>query len=424
MTARWRPFADVCADPALRAFGAALALINVLTAVFWLTVQPIASILDRGTEPICWPFFEACGQFRALDAGTITALVTALAMSAVLNALLFISRRTCRAGCAGLVLVTGLKVLLLLQDYRLVLNQHYMAVAVTAAFLVVPARRRVLQYLIVSFYVWAGALKVNADWLSGGALGGNRPFGMPESWLPYACAYVVALELVVVWGLFSTRAVFFWAALVQLFVFHVSSFWVVGFFYPILMFLILSIFVFDRFIPPPGRVAPPPSVRSFWSGREHPALYAFIVGFSTLQLLPRALSSDAAMTGEGRIFALNMFDAPIECRATITRHRPGYDDAVRALRVPYLQPRIGCDPVVYLEAARNACRAVAHEPSIDMDLRLRAWRAGHPPGPTIDLVDLRSFCRSDVRYVLFQHNAWIRDPKEVVGSSARAGSPR
>lgn len=92
-------FDDVRQDPALRWFGAALALINALTAAFWLTVQPIARILDRGTEPICWPFLDQCARFRIWDESTVTGIVVAMGVAALLNAAVFALRRFCGHGC-------------------------------------------------------------------------------------------------------------------------------------------------------------------------------------------------------------------------------------------------------------------------------------------------------------------------------------
>jgi hypothetical protein len=101
------------------------------------------------------------------------------------------------------------------------------------------------------FYFWAGTLKVNWEWISGAAL--YRPLWFfTGRGVIVACAYVVLMELFVSWGLLARRSWIFWSAVAQLALFHVMSWAVVDFFYPILMFLLLSIVVLDRLYPVKG----------------------------------------------------------------------------------------------------------------------------------------------------------------------------
>jgi hypothetical protein len=385
--------AEIEADRAIRLYGACVALLNGITAVFWLTSYKIDAILDPETSPICWPLLEGCYRWRVLPAGAIALVTIFLGIAAVVNARLFIE--THRAGLAYLVLAvtTGIKLAILLQDYRLAANQHYMALWIAAAYLFVPNRRASIPLMIVLFYVWAGLLKLGGDWLSGAALLGRRPFDMPAAWVPAACLYVVVLELGQTWALLSRRAILFWLVFAQLVLFHISSFWVVGYFYPILMFLILGLLPLMRFIEPPE------GTRSRHWG------HAVAIVFCLLQLSPRLLSSDPAITGEGRLLALNMFDAPIRCVATLTPHT-GEPPANSLLRVPYLQPRLACDPIVYLEAAKATCRDRPGD--LDFDLTLRSKRSSRPDFSTV--ISLQRVCSISPRYSLLRHNWWIIDP--------------
>ena len=74
---------------------------------------------------------------------------------AVAALLLFTRRWTTPAAYLALLILELVKILIIVQDYRLRLNQHYMAFFVALAFLLFPAKRRVVQYLIVLFYFWA-----------------------------------------------------------------------------------------------------------------------------------------------------------------------------------------------------------------------------------------------------------------------------
>ena len=74
---------------------------------------------------------------------------------AVATLLLFTRRWTTPAAYLALLILELVKILVIVQDYRLRLNQHYMAFFVALAFLLFPAKRRVVQYLIALFYLWA-----------------------------------------------------------------------------------------------------------------------------------------------------------------------------------------------------------------------------------------------------------------------------
>src|SRR5262245_34888964 len=104
-------------------------------------------------------------------------------------------------------------------------NYHYMPFVIAAVYLVWPSPERVLAYVLVAFYVSAGVLKVNPEWLSGAAM-------IDKTWLTghmleYGCAYVVVLELVLVFGLLSRRPWLRHVTLAQLVLFHAYSWHVV-----------------------------------------------------------------------------------------------------------------------------------------------------------------------------------------------------
>jgi hypothetical protein len=385
--------AEIAADPALRLYGAALAATHVLGFLYWRFHHRISVALDPRTDPICWPFFEDCWRWRLLDPGTVDAVLWVYVAAAVACMALFPWRRLDGIAWVVLLALTVAKLLLLVQDYRLRLNQHYMALWVLAVFLFVPGKRRALTWLVVAFYVWAGTLKLGPDWLSGAGLRGGRPLFVPEEYLPLACAYVVVLELLIVFGLLSRRAWLFWPALGQVVLFHVASWPIVLFFYPTLMLAILTIFPLTRVFPAPAETTPA------W-----PA-WAVVVTFSLLQLPPLFMPGDAAVTGEGRLFALHMYDAPVVCQGSATLH-----DAAGATRTMELQPflptRLYCDPIVYLGMANALCRRRAELGDVrDLDLLLRSRRAGEKELRTI--VSVERFCRAQPTYDLWRHNGWI-----------------
>lgn len=391
-------------DPALRLYAAALSLGNAVTGLFWLTSQPLATWLRVGAPATCWPFFPQCEATRVLSPGIITAVLVAFVIVSLVTAFGFWDGRNARRWVWILICLSVFKLVVVLQDYRLIMNQHYMLTCMTAAFLWCRDRRRVVMGLVILFYLAAGLLKVaSPDWYSGAGLYGRRPLGLNPEWIPAACAYVVMLELVVVWGLLSRSSRWFWSTIAQLYLFHVASFWVVGFFYPLLMFLLLSGLIFFRVVRPP--LANRGSRRS-WQFAAPFTLGAFII----LQLVPRLIPGDEAVTGEGRMFALSMFDAPVRCQSTFTEFSAGSSRVTRGIPVPQFQPRVACDPYVYYAAATAMCRRnETNREFDDLNIRLDTRRSGTAEFST--LVDIEGFCSRGLTYSMWRHNAWISLPK-------------
>ena len=394
-------------DPALRLYGAFIAATHVLSFLHWKLVHPAAVFLSSEVTPVCWPFFDECHRWRVLDRAGADAVVWSYGAAALVVTAAFARRPWLRGAYWGLVALTLFKALIVFADYRLRLNQHYMALWVTAVWAFVPHKRLALQALLVTFYVWAGILKLNVEWLSGEALLGQAPLFVPESLLVPACWYVVVLELLLVFGLFSRRPWIFWGTLAQLVAFHVASWPVVNFFYPTLMFALLAIFPLGRLVAEPAAPA-----RKSKRGRRRadpmPARRtAFRVAgaFSALQLVPYAFPGDSALTGQGRMFALHMFDAKVVCRAVATLHST--DGGARPMALTARLPaRIVCDPLVYFHFARGICRERAGRAGFEnLDLLLVSKR-GRDETPT-KVIDVKSFCSSDLSYDVWRANPWI-----------------
>jgi hypothetical protein len=132
--------------------------------------------------------------------------------------------------------------------------------------------------------------------------------------------------------------------------------------------------------------------------------------FSALQLTPHLFPGDRTLTGEGRLFALHMFDARVTCEAWADVRLA--DGGVRreSLR-QHGEARTGCDPIVIHGFARNLCRArdAGRVEFVDLDVHLRSRRASEAElRPVIALAD---FCAKRPRYRPFGHNDWIQAPE-------------
>jgi hypothetical protein len=180
------------------------------------------------------------------------------------------------------------------------------------------------------------------------------------------------------------------------------SYRITGFYYPTLMVALLSIFPLSRTT---GDAADHPNLATLWTGREPLPTYAFLTGFSILQLVPHMFPGDPAITGQGRLFALHMFDARVVCEAHVTLH--GGQGGSRRLRVAARAPtRIRCDPIVYLSVVRALCRQGAtHGRWRDLDLSLRSRRTSETALRPV--VELDGFCQRSISYNVWRPNPWI-----------------
>lgn len=402
---------EITRDPALKLYGSALAFLHVLAFLNWKTIHPLSTILDLSQGPrVCWPFFENCGEWQWMTPQIVESILRAYLVFAIATVALFFRAKKVNTAWWALLLLNIVESFILFQDYRLRLNQHYMTFWVTFAFLFLPYKRRVLMYLIASFYFWAGTLKFTPDWISGAGLYGKKPLGVPESLVPASCIYVILLELVVVFGLLVRNRWIFWFAFTQFVLFHLASWTVVGFFYPTLMLTILLIFPLSRyFAADTGQkdgISETPSIKKLFLFQEKASVYIAIGMFAVLQSLPYAFPGNQTFTGEGRLFALHMFDAPLECRAWVTIHFEDGTKQEHALRTRELSQRIKCDPNVYFSLGKSLCRRIASHPdATSMDLHLETRRASEKE--FISVIEQVDFCGSDLHYDLWRPNAWI-----------------
>ena len=405
-----RQIAEIRSDRVLRYYGAAMAALHILTVCYWIDQRTVGFLHSRA-EPICWPLLPACERLRLLDPAQLSWVLVAYLLGAIAVGLLFLSAVQTESAYWGLLALNVLKAGIMLLDFRLRMNQHYMAFAVSAAFLFVPGKRSAIRALVVLFYFWAGTLKLNWEWVSGAGL--YRPIWLfSGSGIIAACLYVIALELGVCWGLLARRAWIFWPALGQFVVFHVFSWPVVGFFYPLLMFAILAIYPLSRLMTAARTAATAPDaaepslLENLLRGRERWGTYATLAVFSLLQLTPYAFPGDRSLTGEGRLYALHMFDARPVCEG-YAELRPAAGGRVRMnLKLP-LDTRIACDPVVFYNRARNLCRRPETAPVAFRDLDLYLWARRATDTTLRPLIALEGFCARGVSYHPFRHNGWI-----------------
>jgi hypothetical protein len=393
---------DGFSDPATRWYGVALSACHALTGVAWFTYKHVASLVT-GEDCVCWPFLPACAGARALlTPASATGLVVAYGALGVAAAALFAAARV-RAAVLVFVTAAVLGTSLYALDYRLRMNQTYMLSWCVAAFLFAPRKAEVLQVAVALFYVWAGALKLNREWVSGAALY-EQPLLVPRVLTSEACIYVLVLELGLVWALFATSRRWRWAVYGQLVLFHAVSWKVVGYFYPLLMLAVTSIYPLVWWLEHErtltwARLRAEPSLRA--------PVGSMAAVFSLFQLVPHFFAGDTAVTGEGRLFAIHMFDARVECEGGAVLRTAAGPVARATLIADGSDVRTRCDPIVIAAQANRLCRLVADRPvPTTVDVAIDAKRS--TDGAMRPLVRVPDFCHQGIEYSPWHHNAWIQ----------------
>lgn len=366
----------------LHFYGAALGFTHILSWIFWSGGKTIAKHLSDPIE-ICWQFFSSCHEYRLLIAHVFPLLNVLFILSAIMATLLWFNPKWVAYAYYALCLASVFKLLFYLVDYREMGNYHYMPQWVILVFLFFRNKTEAIRYLIVAFYIWAGFLKFNEEWLSGAAM-----FGHPilsGVYLIIGCFLVIVLECVASLFLLSPNKILLYFTLFLFLVFHLFSWHIVGFFYPMIMFSLLSIFVLCQ--------NSPVNYLDFFKGRAALSIYLVLVLFSLAQLPPLFAKTDSALTGESRLTSLNMFDAKIDCAAHIllkqnNRDNPKWMDINRP--VVEMGPRIRCEPWVYIVYAQSLCRIQKKDPDFEnIDVYLVGRRSSaHNYQKLLDLKDV------------------------------------
>ena len=354
-----------------------LGVVHVLTGFAWLTYKNVTSLL-AGDDVVCWPIVP-CEDLRShLSRTTVRVLVAIYIALGASTAISFALRRT-KSAIVTFIGACVLGTFVYALDYRLRFNQTYMLSWICLAFLFAKKKVETISALIGAFYFAAGLLKLTPDWLSGRALYA-KPLFVPEALVPAACIYVVVLELVFVWGLFSRRPMVRRVVLAQLALFHLVSWPVVGWFYPLEMLGLLSIFVL-------GEPLPHRSLRH---------ALPFLVPFALAQLVPALFKGDAALTGEGRMFALHMFDAKVSCSGGAV-----IGDRTIPLVAEGRDVRSQCDPIILLAHAKRLCRGTNARIDVAVDAKKASDASMRP------LVRIEDLCPSPPSYSVLHENPWI-----------------
>ncbi|RYZ82873.1 MAG: hypothetical protein EOP04_21155 [Proteobacteria bacterium] len=338
---------EIANSKALRFYGAALAFTHMVTIYFWWNV---------GFEtPLCWSYFPQCAIYTETIFLFFRQILSGYFLISLAAVVFFLANKV-RWAIGLFAIATVIKLMIHASDYRFMGNYHYMSHLVNFVFLLMLGKRGLLKVLLVAFYVGAGILKFNPDWMTGFAM--IRPPIISGKLLELACAYVIFLEMVLapllLWGSQKLK----YAILFQLIAFHLFSWHIVGYFYPVIMLCLISLFVLDN------------SRSPIKLGR---GCYAFMIVFILAQLLPFMMEPKSSLNGRMRVLSLNMLDAKAVCESRM--YIRFESSTVEYLpEFSHLGLRIQCDPQVYVDRLQRVCTEqskIAGFVDIDFDHQVR-----------------------------------------------------
>ncbi len=329
--------AEISGSNALRWYGFFISLTNVFSWIFWQQRTIVYA------KPICWTFVPYCNEYNSFFnayAGYIIGLYGAIS---VFTCLLFAFTQIKKAYWS-LMIIFFLKLFIQFHDYRLMGNYHYMSNIIMLLFLFIENKAHLIRLAIVGFYMGAGLIKFNTDWLSGQAF--LSPGWGTGKLLEFLLAGAILLELFISQMLLSSNRYLRSFSLFAFIFFHIYSFSVVGWFYPMIMFSLLSIYLL--------------STENFdvKSVLNKPSNLAYVLIFLFAQLVPILFFEKPSITGQGRLVSLNMLDAKAVC-VNYVSYSPNEKSLVfAAYDNSYLGIRIGCDPLVLVENIKNDCTQI------------------------------------------------------------------
>ena len=259
-------------------FGAFLTASHFYAIALWNKNQFLISKLSpTNSEPICFPFFPNCNDFFNISDFSLQFFLYAYLLLTILGIFCFFQKKLLTLAYYIFFVLFIIKSSIHLSSYSFMGNYNYMASLVYFCYLFLPRKKLVIKYLIIAFYITAGALKLNSEWLTGATI--PYPPPMLGNFLVPSLFYVVLLELVFVFGLLCKSRSIRLFSLAQFFIFHIFSLQVVGFFNPMIMLSILSIFVIDEYHYFRNTLKSSNHIHRFLTLNERPTVYLVLLIF-------------------------------------------------------------------------------------------------------------------------------------------------
>lgn len=336
--------AEIQSSRNLQLYGLALFATNLVTAFFWFHLNYAAA------PYLCFSFFPNCQVLHPFLSSFAIYVLGLLTVLSVIGMILLFQKKI-KISYWIFFLCIVIKFVFQISDYRLMGNYHYMSHIINFAYVLLLNKKDAIKLFLVLFYFSAGIIKFNTDWLSGAAM--LRIPILSGKWLEIACAYAIFLEMVLSFLLLSNSKFLRLWVLIQFVIFHLFSWHIVGYYYPIIMLLLISAFV----LIPTSFTLPKNRITQFT-----------ILFFLLAQAYPLIFEPYSALNGRGRLLSLNMLDARTACETRFflrfENETIEYNPSLGNFGI-----RIHCDPIAVLDKIHKICDEFTKQKYfVDMDV--------------------------------------------------------
>lgn len=224
----------------LQIFGGLLALAHLLTYIYWFRSGNLPLYYHANPQPMCWTMVENCEWAKLLSPSLMEVVFHSYGVISGLVVLCFFATRLIALGWVLLAALLFIKGILYVQDLRLTGNVHYILFLLNFCFLFIPSKQNVLRWMVVSYYVASGLLRLSPNWLSGQWF--IEELHVPIKLGEWFAAMAVLVEMLAPAALFFRDLRNFLIAYFTLIAFHIFMWYTGGFLEPIVMLLVLQLF--------------------------------------------------------------------------------------------------------------------------------------------------------------------------------------
>ncbi len=381
-------------------FGAFLGLAHVLIANTFRYLSTIHFSFTKHPARTCWGFFENCNRVYFPSALMVQIGWFVYLILAFLSVYFFMNKKI-KQGYFILLFLSIYVWLMVLFDFKNMANFYYMPLIICFLYLLFPSKKSSIPIMISLFYIFAGIVKLyNADWLAGGSI------YFPKNWSPYFIFFlthlVVLLELFIAPLLLLKHSIKYVAFLFFI-LFHIISYYWVGWFYPVIFFTLLSIFPLLWLTNNSQKNL----IKEVFRNKIPKMTLMTFILFITAQIAPRLYyKGDIGVTGEGRTWSLNMYDAKVFCYSHMKIRYKTHEDYF-SRKSHWLPVRTGCDPMVYYDDAKKACRWAQKNPNFEGEVSLQLTVKRASDSKWTQLVKVDNFCSKNITYKFLRGNKWI-----------------
>ena len=391
---------EISSSRSLHWYGAFLSLTHVVTFFFWQN-QAFIQYLTKNADKICWPQLPFCESLRFLSPLGVQVLLYIYLVISVLAVCLFFNKKTLAKAYWLFLTVSALKLYMFLMDYRLIDGFHYILFFVSFVYLFIRQKLFFIPLLISGFYFLTALFKLNDPaWLMG--LGFDLNIWMPpffnEDIKLIFYFYIVCLE--VIGSLFLVLKTH-WKALIymQWIAFYIFSLFTTHYFSPLVMLCLLSLFCLMFIFNENYNIS---SFKKMLAG-------AVFTAFATFgSFLSFIIPGDAQLTGEGRLYSLNVPAVYTHCNSQIMLK---FKNKILQESFPKYNSgnplSLRCDPYIDFNTIKQICSYYKEDPEfIDLNWSFYSKRAYELQYKQI--VSEENACGKNLKYFSWKKNHWIK----------------